>query len=180
MRLFLLTLIFMWCTAVWAEVYRFVDDEGVVHYSDSKKEGAEKITIDKYTPKNPSSQLKPKLQDQKTKEVPPKPTGEPGFPGYSKFELTSPKDDEVVRSNSGELNVRLTLTPSLFFRKGHKIELYMDSKKVFSGSTTVIPLKNVDRGTHSLRAEIIDPANGNVLATTPLISFHLKRFSALF
>ena len=140
------------------EIYREVNDKGVPTFSDHAMPGSEPITL-----RRPSiftdttyqqSQLKRRSDDSLT----------PMKIDYSLL-VTSPLDDSVVRDNAGNLNLTISISPSV--QSGHSAELLMDGTKIRNvHGNGIIALTNVDRGTHAFKIRIIDK-EGNVVTDGP-------------
>jgi len=149
-----------------AEVYRSVDENGTVVFSDKPSKGAKKIEVhDAQTINTPSA--------GSFKYQPP-----PEKPGarYSSVAITQPANDQAMRQNNGDITVQIAVSPSL--RPGDVINLDMDGKQVASGSATTIALNNVDRGTHTLQASVVSQ-DGQTWASSDSVTFHLLRYSSI-
>lgn len=161
----------MLCCLPWlamAGVYKWVDADGTVHYSDTPREGAEEIHVappQTYTPA-PMPRFSPRPET-------PAPV-----PAYTRFELTAPADDATVRDNTGAISVSFALEPALMVEQGHRLVVLLDGQAGVPTQQTSVTLENVDRGTHTLQGQIID-ADGKVLISTPSIKVHLHRQSVL-
>ena len=160
--LFLLLLLFPAVLSA-GEIYRWVDDNGELHYADRPREGAEVVTLPKAQTFSapavkPSTRNKSSLADEKS-------LTEEALARYKNFEIVSPVKDQVLWNIGGELNVKLTAQPNV--QKSHTIFLYMDGQEVqqLAGGQTQANLKEVYRGQHTLRAEVKD-SNGKSLAQT--------------
>ena len=78
---------------------------------------------------------------------------------------------------SGNLTVTASVTPALAGNR--KMQLLLDGVVASGPSrTTTFQLLNVDRGTHELQAQVVDPA-GRALFTSPASVFHMLRYSAI-
>ena len=140
------------------EIYREVNDKGVPTFSDHAMPGSEPITLRKpsiFTDTTyQQSQLKRRSDDSLT----------PMKIDYSLL-VTSPLDDSVVRDNAGNLNLTISISPSV--QSGHSAELLMDGTKIRNvHGNGIIALTNVDRGTHAFNIRIIDK-EGNVVTDGP-------------
>jgi hypothetical protein len=108
------------------------------------------------------------------------PTSEAGgtvidFDAYTAFRFVQPESDGTVRNNEGVVPVVLVAEPEL--QPGHTVSLTLDGQRVqgdFAGLSIV--LNNVDRGRHSLRAEINDAAGRRLVSAGP-VSFTLRQAS---
>jgi hypothetical protein len=108
------------------------------------------------------------------------PDAEEEAPGelYGALTITSPEADETVRENAGNVTVTVKLEPPNL-QPGHRIRLLLDGSPTGGTNTTgLFALTNVDRGTHSLKAEVVDEA-GKLIYAGPSSTFHLQRYSIL-
>ncbi|MCP5151447.1 MAG: hypothetical protein H6983_03885 [Ectothiorhodospiraceae bacterium] len=149
-----------------ASVFKWRLPDGSIQYSDRPPEpGAQRIDL-------PAIQLytAPRTREagDATDDEPPPPS----FAGYESIEITAPKPDEAVRNNSGAVSVQLALEPAL--RPGDKVRILMDGKPLGEGQATSITLGNVDRGSHSVQAVVVD-AEGKELGRSNAVTFHLLR-----
>lgn len=148
-----------------AEVYRYVDKHGNHVFTDSPPEGAEKVP-----PKPVMTMPFPKVRSTTNGTPESKKTAIADY----KITLLNPPADTVYRRGEGEVPVAVSVSPSL--REGHRLEIQLDGK-LFQGKS--IPLDDsIDRGTHTLTAQIVD-AKGNVVAAAQSVSFHVQQTSAL-
>jgi len=156
-----------------AAIYKQVLPDGSVIFSDQQETGATEIEI-------PPAQgyqaprLQPDTRPGRIEHHQPQPGKR-----YRIFRITAPEDDAAIRQNAGNVAVNIALQPGLNQRAGHRIVLTLDNKLIQSPTaTTHILLKNVDRGTHKLQA-LIEDAQGKTLMRSPIVTFHLFRFSRL-
>lgn len=148
------------------EVYRWVDRDGVVHFSDRPTEGAERV----------------QLRDAQTFSAPPVRArapagdGEENF-GYDRFEITSPAQEEVLWNIEGLLTVSMQLQPRL--QSGHRIELFLDGAPVRNDPRSLTArVTDVVRGVHVLTAKVTDAA-GQVIAESEPRTFAVQQTSVL-
>ncbi len=159
-------LLVLWTAAAVAdtELYKWVDKDGVVHFSDKPAAGAEKIKV-----KDVDTIPAEKVQT---------PAAGPKAPESRHYEITfiSPKADESIRENTGNVNVSVQLNPPL--NPGDTIQFLMDGQPQGEpGGSTELSLTNVDRGTHTVQATVQDQ-NGRPLGSAST-TFTLQRFSIL-
>jgi len=150
------------------DVFRWVDDDGVVHYSDLPQEGAERI----------------ELQEAQTFQAPVTNRGVPASTDedtealfeYRSLEITSPTEEQVFWNIANQLDVSLRSSPRL--RRGHNVQVFMDGNLAGekTGTLSSIRVTEVDRGQHVLSASILD-ADGNNLITSPSVSFMVQQTS---
>jgi hypothetical protein len=170
MRYLLLLLSLTLCFGVWAQdrVYKRVNPDGSVEYSDRPLEDAEVIKV----PKGSTFTMPAASPARRT---PPRPPSADDVEGYESLEITSPKNDEAIRSNDGRVTALAKSDPTLL--EGHRYRWSIDGtilpRKL---KDPILLMKEVDRGTHSLEVAIID-GEGKVVISSQKITFHLLRAS---
>jgi hypothetical protein len=146
-----------------AEIYKWVDKNGNVHYSDEEVDGSEQVKLTKGNSYAPVETTTAQPSAQEKIEA----------PTYTAISITKPSLNETIRDNNGNIAVAIDLAPAL--RPGNSITLFMDDKELLKGKTqTGFTLNNVDRGSHTLRASVVDK-NGAVLISSKSVIFHLHR-----
>lgn len=163
----LLSSAFICSYTVHAVLYKGVDAEGNVVYSDKPFVDAER-----YTPPPISVMDAPRAASDKKEKSEEKPVE---FE-YTKFNIVSPANNETVRDEAF-LNVTLELEPGLNAAEDHGIWLIMDNQTlVKNGKSLNLQLDNIERGAHQIQALIKDPRGKLVLRTKPVI-VHVQRTS---
>lgn len=140
-----------------AEVYRWVDADGVVHFSDRPVAGAERIVVE----------AAPAVAIAPPPAAGPRPDAEPGDLPYRQVSIDSPGEDEVLWNIEGQLDVTVSVDPPL--QAGHRLQLYLDgtpAARLAPGSSQT-RLSAVYRGAHTLEAEVQDPAGESLLRSDP-------------
>lgn len=162
-----------------AELYKWVDENGEVVYSDEPPhESAEPLDPPPINTTPPPKVAPKSFSSQKPATPAPAEQKKP-VTSYKEFKITSPGNDEAVRNNAGNVSISFALNPALDQAAGHTINLRVDGEVVqkdIKGSSVTIP--HMDRGTHKLSAEIRD-AQGKLLRTSNTVEFHLLRYSRL-
>ncbi|HEY4732050.1 MAG TPA: DUF4124 domain-containing protein [Gammaproteobacteria bacterium] len=168
MRILLLIIYFCLSLPILAkDVYRTVDDQGNVVFSDTPVEGAEKIRVDEIQTIAPDEV--PKFVYTPPPEV---------VETYSKLEIVSPENDSVIQSDEGNVTVSAVLEPALNLRAGHYLVLYLDGNEAASGTSPQFILSNIERGTHILDIAVVDQS-GNQVINSPTVSFTRYQHSVL-
>lgn len=170
--LLVLSLLLVTATAQ-ATIYRWVNAQGDVVFSDTPPPNgkAQKLELNHpldtiQTPQQPLSPppgLAPGNGNQRS--------------AYRALTITSPANNQAIRANNGDITVSLNLMPALM--PGDRIRLFMDGAQVYSGTSTQIPLHNVDRGSHTLYAAVEGRAGG-IAIRSPGVTFSVLRHSVLF
>jgi hypothetical protein len=152
-----------------ATVYKWVDEQGVIHFSDQPHPQAQEVEVKESQAYKGSTSSAPSS---------PSSNGEtkPAARLYSLCELYRPENDEVFL-NTTTLTAKLRLQPQL--SGGDRIFLALDGKRVTDLPTNSAEfiLNDMERGTHSLFAVVLDNS-GNTLCTSPSVTFHVRQPSA--
>ena len=170
MRVLAIIIILLISPNLMAELYKWTDKDGNVIYSDKPNPAG---PSEKIKGKPLTSYAPPKLKFKPSPK--PKETEKTRRAIYTEFSITEPANDAGIRVNSGDVPIKFKVTPSPSNIRGHRIDIYLDGKK--SGSTvgTSYTLKSMDRGTHTVRADIVDGGGKALKSTT--VTFHLLRAS---
>jgi hypothetical protein len=147
------------------QVYKWVDKNGVVHYSS--------------TPPTDNAQPAklPPLQTYKGGTTPnlnkfDKPTLKGGPVQAAQIEVVTPAHDETFRGGERVVPVAVLVTPQLM--PGQQLVYLLDGSPASPPtSDTSFALTGVDRGTHTVTVSLVDAA-GETLATSPGVTFHMK------
>ena len=147
-------------------VYRWVDAQGNVHYSDHPHPGATKVAL-------PQTQTFAPPMTAKARATKPPAPAAPTV-AYSQFSLASP-GNQVTLWYVHEVTVSVNLVPQL--RPGDTITYHLDSQTIGPTEETSVTFKNVDRGAHTASAEL-DVVNGASLKTGT-VTFYVRQKSVL-
>ena len=165
-------------SAVFAQAYRWVDENGVVHFSDRPHPGAEQIQLPKSQGSSrPSSTPRPSTTRRSTTygsgetEEAEEESNEPF--SYESIEIASPVAEETLWNIEGVLSVTVDLQPAL--QPGHQVRVYMDGQpRDVSG--TSFQIDEVWRGAHNIQAEVLDE-NGRLMIRSLPIRFYVQQNS---
>ena len=164
-----------------AQLYKSVDEQGNIVYSDTPTPGAEQLTppplstVKSRPVPAPPGETDAKLGDAVVEE----PAKKKSPTKYTKFSIVQPNNDDTIWDNTGAVPVALQLEPALDTENGHSIWVYVDGQAVVRKSQSLVqPLSNLDRGTHKIRAEIRDEKR-KTLKRTKNITVHLKRATTI-
>ncbi len=162
MRLFFLFASLLAAAVAAADAYRWVDEDGVVHYSDRPREGAERVelsdtnTVEIRTParRNQAGNGQDDADDE-----------DAGAPvRYESLEVASPAAEETLWNIEGVLNVSLSLTPAL--QPGHQVRVYFDGQPRMVNGTS-FQIEEVWRGAHNIQAEVLNEAGELMIRSQP-------------
>ena len=160
MRLFILVSVLMAASTVLAQAYRWVDENGLIHYSDKPVEGAERIIL--------PSDNRVVRRSQPAPAAATRPAGDqqaaPAAFKYESLDVATPAPEETLWNIEGVLSVRLDLQPGL--QDGHQVRVYFDGNaRMVSG--TSFQIEEVYRGVHNLQAEVVDATGKLMIRSVP-------------
>lgn len=163
------------CLVVWAAspamaapVYRHVDAQGNVVYSDEPGAGS-RVDLKPITVVDPTGG---ETRANPHRSVAP----EAAAVEYERFVITSPGDQQTLPTGqAGTVQVKLAIEPAL--QRGDRVQLRVDDKVSQSPMhTSVFVLSQLSRGEHRLQAELVD-ARGQVRLSTPPVTLYVQRAS---
>ncbi|WP_353980141.1 DUF4124 domain-containing protein [Salinicola endophyticus] len=159
--------------ALAAPVYRHIDAQGNVVYSDRPASG-ERVEL------APISVVDPQEAEGSAgvvSSVSPREMPAPeAAAAYTRFEIASPADGTTLPTGrAGDVQVRLVIQPPL--ASSDRVQLRVDGEVRQSPMRTqVFAVSGLARGEHQLLAEIVD-AQGAVQLATPPVTLYVQRAS---
>lgn len=161
MSRFILSLICLFISvSVAAEtVYKKVNPDGSVEFTDLPSTDSEEVKVRKPTTYSPSSLPSINLPAKKAKPI--------------DYEITiiEPANNATIIGAS-KINATVSISPNL--TGSHKIRYELGSHSIDSQKTSV-SLNDVVRGTHVLSVSVIN-SKGEIVGAGASVTFHMKRF----
>jgi Domain of unknown function (DUF4124) len=156
-----------------AVVYKWVDADGVVHFSDQPSPGAEKI----FTSSSTSAGSAPAARSPAgSQTVSPSAGAATSGLGYSEFSITSPVNDQTFFGDD-VVSARLDLAPPL--KANQSITWHLNGKELGAAPDAIaFSLPHLDRGTYALAATITDQGTGASQSSNS-VTFYVRQPSAL-
>ena len=141
--------------------YRWVDKDGVVHYSDVPPEdGAEVVNIAEY-----SRTTGVRLSRDSSSASDDEQADDQGPFRYESLAVANPGPEETLWNIEGVLSVSLALAPGL--QPGHQVRVYFDGGAPTTVSGSSFQIENVYRGVHNIQAEVIDETGQLMIRSKP-------------
>ncbi|HBD7470011.1 TPA: DUF4124 domain-containing protein [Legionella pneumophila] len=149
-----------------AQIYKWTDSQGVVHFSDKPHQGAEKIKIPEaqtYTPPanetGGSSEQEQKSVKQEDQEK------------YTKLEIIQPQNEATIRNNQGYVVVAVQIEPDL--SPGNNLQLIFDGAPLGEPQPNLIfQLNGIYRGSHTIAVQVLND-KGDVLKVSDSITIFM-------
>lgn len=159
-----------------AAIYRHVDNHGNVVYTDQPpEEGGEEVELPPLNQLPGGAASRPGAA--KKPPAPPAAAPGPATPvpaagpeGYQSLEIQGVEDGATLRDPTSGIYVSATVKPAL--RPGDRILLRHNGTETGSGGS--FELQQLERGTHSFSAEIVD-ADGKVLLRAKDVTINVFR-----
>lgn len=157
MRIFLILLMAMTYPAL-ADVYKTVDKDGRVIYSDSPaNEKAEKVELRELNTVPAAETLPPSIGSSPVQEE---------KINYS-INIISPAAEVTIPPGQRDLAIAVTLSEPL--RESHLLVYFMDGELLEETTMTNIIVTEVPRGSHTLVVEAIDASGQSLGTSAPVV-----------
>ncbi|WMN87405.1 DUF4124 domain-containing protein [Vibrio parahaemolyticus] len=159
--------------------YTWVDKDGVIHFSDTPRQGAKAIALPNLeaSPPAPEVESTESLAPQVNKtpdESQDAPQAQPEKPQPLQLTMLNPTHDATLRSNRGQIDIQLEANRKLGI--GEQLQLLLDGNPYGAPQTLLNwQLSDIDRGTHTLSVHA--KRSGKLIASSSPITVHLHRAS---
>jgi len=147
--------------------YKWIDEDGVVHYSDRPREGAQLVELDGLSRPTGARLSRNRPRNAAADIVAPTAAFR-----YQSLSVASPGPEETLWNIEGVLTVTVELDPGL--QTGHQVRVYFDggSPKIVGGQS--FQLEEVYRGVHNIQVEIID-STGKLMIRSQTNRFYVQQ-----
>ena len=161
----LLVLMILLAQVAGADVYKVIDKDGTVRYTDKPAtENAEKIKLREVNTV-PGAEPLPQSTSVNTYQ------SQPAAINYQ-IDIISPRDDVTIPVGQRDLAIAVTLKPAL--QGGHLLVYFMNGELLEETTLSNIVVKDVPRGSHTLVVEAIN-ADGQSLGISPPVIVNVIR-----
>lgn len=172
MRILLLSLALLAGPAFAATVWKWVDADGVTHYSDTPVPGATRMEL---STGSSSRNATAEDQDYGSSNSSSRSTT-PAGPPYSAFEIVRPSDQETIPNTGGQVTIEVRIEPTI--QPGHSLYVYMDGRALDApGDTTTFDLNDVARGSHTVVAVVMSSDGTTRIQQTAPVTFFVRQES---
>jgi hypothetical protein len=176
---FTLMCIAVCATAMAATVYKWVDADGVTHYSDQPHPGAQKVQLQGAQTYSASAERAAVAASNaaSTNAARRAATTKSAVPAYSTCQVLRPTSEEMF-VNASSVPASVHVEPSL--RDGDRVTVALDGTAlpVTTPLDSEFMLTSMVRGTHALSVKVQD-ASGAVLCQSASVVFHVSQPSLL-
>ena len=144
-----------------ADIFKHVDENGNVSYSDQPALGSERIETRNH---RSSSRASGDEEPDGGAEG----EGKAESPDYKSLQILTPREGKVVDSETGAVQVIMLPTPSL--GKSDSLVIEVDGRQVSKGRDVNLSIQNVPKGKHSVSSRI-ENSEGEVIIESASINF---------
>jgi hypothetical protein len=166
-RCLLMGLLMLVALCLNAQIYKWTDSQGNVHFSDTPKAGAKILNMPEdqtYSPPSAPINIEPQVEEKQKNN---------SDHQYTKVVIIQPENEGTVRNNQGYVAIAVQIEPTLV--PGDKLQLIFDGAPMGDPQTSpLFQINGVYRGSHSIAVEVLDK-DSNVLNTSESITIHMQR-----
>lgn len=160
------TLLLILVSVSYADIYKWSDDSGAIHFSDTPHLGAEKMNI-------PSPPCDSSSGSRPIAPVIKRSNSNVRAHFYTEIAIVQPENKATIRNNQGFIAVTVKVEPNLY--PGDKLSLIFDGSPLGMLQTNLhFRLKGIYRGSHTLAIQIVD-SHGIVVKTSNPITIYVFR-----
>jgi Domain of unknown function (DUF4124) len=155
-----------------ADIWRWKDADGVIHYSDTPVPGAERLILGGTAPQSGEPAPAAQAPAPVRAEAPPAPAVR-----YTRCAVTQPTNDQVFFAVDS-VAARVVIEPPL--QPGHRIQVLLNGEVNADWPATAVnyTFTGLYRGSYTLTVRVVD-AGGRVVCTGAVSSFHIRQPSVL-
>ncbi len=156
-----------------ADIWRWKDADGVVHYSDSPVPGAERITVGGSAPRPDATSPPPApAASAEAPAAAPRPAE-----AYTRCAVVQPKNDEVFFAVDS-VSVNVVIEP--YLQPNHHIQVLLNGAPDpdWPEAAMSYTFTGLFRGSYTLAVRVVD-ANGRAVCSGPVSNFHIRQPSIL-
>jgi len=151
-------------------VWKWVDAQGVTHYSDQPVPGATRMELNTSSPSSSSAAASYGTSSDSARQ------DENSGPPYRNLEIWKPSPEETIPNTGGRVTINVRIEPAL--QPGHSLFLYLDGRALdqFPGNTQSFELTDVARGTHTAVAVVVNQRGDRLQESAP-VTFYVRQES---
>jgi hypothetical protein len=158
-----------------ADIWRWKDADGVVHYSDTPVPGAERVVVNRAEPR-PDDAAPASAAGGPPRAEPDRAPAQPAV-RYTRCAVSQPPNDEAYFAVDS-VSVSLAIEP--YLQPRHRVEVLLNGTPYadWPAGALSYTFTGLYRGSYTLAVRVLD-ANGRTVCTGPVSNFHLRQPSIL-
>jgi hypothetical protein len=167
--IFLISMILVFAVNAETKIYKHVDADGNIHYTDVKPDkDAKEADLPGLTIVE-STKTEGRIRFSAPKNV------EERENLFDDFIIISPLEEEMIQGTGGTVEAVVKINGEL--PAHYRIRFYIDNVPYGKVQTNVQRIEEVFRGEHQIYAEAIDARSRKVVKTTPKVTFFVRQNS---
>ena len=175
----LLTLQVVQPAAAEVEIFKSVNEDGIVVFTDSDPDDTSTSIAQKEldVSSEPSLGAAETAVEEVAEEAIEEYEAEPADPRptyVNSVVITNPTHEEILINPKGAILVGIETSPENGLPEGHTTEVRLNGTPVASGESTLLAVPIPSGGTHTVEAAVLD-SNGNEQAKSDLVTIHVKK-----
>jgi len=157
-----------------AQVYKVVDEDGNVSYTDqAPTDGAKQVDLPPLSVIEAPIYEQPKAAKEATEGEQPKEMSLQYLrKNYADFAIVAPQPDETVWGSDAVVTTAWNVGYEL--QEGMSVTIYLDGKVHTTTTEQIIALPNMDRGEHTIKMELKN-SKRRIVASAGPVTFFLRR-----
>lgn len=167
-RAIIAALALLYAAGASAQIYKWIDEDGVVHYSDQARPGAEIILLPDTNRADAPDRPRQVTGTSRNSEIDASNQQQSGQFSYESLNISTPQSEQTLWNIGGTLEVSLNLQPAL--RPDDRVRIYFDGEPQMVDALQ-FELTEVWRGEHNLQAEVLDSTGALMIRSEPLRFF---------
>jgi len=144
------------------KVYKVVNPDGSISYSDKSQKNAQELLI-------PPVATIPAFQAIPSDSAPTS-SDTNASTNYLSMKISAPANNSAFYSGNGDIDVVVELIPTL--NSGDQLQFQLDGKTVGTRPTNHMALKTLDRGSHSISVNLISKTGETLKTATSQFTVH--------
>ncbi len=152
------------------KIYKYTDADGSIHYTDVKPDTSsqevktDKIIVVESTKTQSRKNWKRLSKDKETTEF-----------NYDNLAISKPEPDENIWGTGGNVTVSVNLEKKI--PRKYRLKFFLDGKPHGRVKSNTQLIADVERGEHTVYAQLINAHSRKVLKTTNKVRFYVKQQS---
>ena len=152
------------------KIYKYTDADGSIHYTDVKPDTSsqevktDKIIVVESTKTQSRKNWKQLSKDKETTEF-----------NYDSLAISKPEPDENIWGTGGNVTVSVNLEKKI--PRKYRLKFFLDGKPHGRVKSNTQLIADVERGEHTVYAQLINAHSRKVLKTTNKVRFYVKQQS---
>lgn len=151
------------------KIYKYVDEDGVTHYSDRQPDDKyqearpPELSIVPSTPVKKTTAEQPKTEPEEEQEQ-----------NLEDFKIIRPTEGQHLWGTAQKVTAAVHLPKNA---GGYKVQFIIDGKPQTIGHKASQTFSEIQRGEHKIQARLIDALSGNTVVQSQTVTFFMHQYA---